>query len=784
MMAFIRMALQIAAAFLILAGLGVAVFLLVPIRADMSVLFPEGRSGDLGALYSSLRDGPANRTILMSLAPAEENAPLPAPHALSAAFRDALQETGRFDIVANGEARYSKSAIAPFFEHRYRLNPLLDVASFSADGLRAALERLLRELRGFTGGVLQEIMPADPTLRTLAVATHWQPPAAAKRQGVWVDAEAKKVILLARTRGSGTDLAGQAATVERIRQVVKGLEPRFGELTLQLSGPPVIAVASRDVAENESLRLILVSVPLVAGLLVLFLRRFSALPILFLPLAAGFIVASAATAAIFREVHVTTLGFGVTLLGIAVDYPLHLMAHVRAGQRPIAAARRIWGALLIAVATTIFAFLPLAASSFPGLAQLGVFTAVGLATAVAVTRWVLPGLMTATGQADADRGSGMPSAIHAALRFGRGPALVVGAVALGLLLLRQTPLWQQDLSALSPIPETLKQQDRDLRRDLNVADPRYVLTIAGKDIDEALRRSESLMPHLETLEARGVIASFDMVARYLSSRARQEHMLKALPDAATLGSNLDNALKGMPFKAGTFDPFLQSVAMLRQEGPLTMIGLKGSLLAERLSPMILRSENGIKALVLLRRLRKPAELRGVVEKSGGDGVRFLDLKQSAQDLMDGYRAETLRWVALGAALAFGMLVLTLRSMRGVVAVAVPVSLSVLVTMTAIAEIAGGLSIFHLLGLLMVAGLGIDYAVFLWRAGEQVFDPVETNAAVRAVALCAVTSFSVFTLLATAAVPVLSQIGMTVAIGTALSLLLGLVFTSPGRGRTL
>jgi len=592
------------------------------------------------------------------------------------------------------------------------------------------------------------------------------------------------VLLLARTTGTGIDLAGQAATVERIRQVAKGLESRFGALTLQLSGPSVIAVASRDVAENESLRLILISVPLVAGLLVLFLRRLTALPVVFLPLAAAFVVAMAVTATIFRDVHVTTLGFGVTLLGIAVDYPLHLMAHVRAGQRPATAARRIWSALLIAVSTTIFAFLPLAVSSFPGLAQLGIFTVTGLATAVIVTRWVLPALMNASGQADADWATDMPSAVHRALRVGRGPALVLGAAALTLLLLRHSPLWQQDLAALSPIPETLKQRDRELRQDLHVIDPRYVLTIAGRDVEESLRRSESLMPRLEELKARGAMSGYDMVARYLPSRERQEPVLRMLPDAATLRANLDNALKDMPFKAGTFDPFLESVATLRREGPLTMTALAGSPLYGRLSPMILETENEIKALVLLRRLRNPAELRGVIEDSGVQGVRYLDLKQSVQDLIDGYRVETLRWVALGAALAFAMLVVTLRSVRGVFAVAVPVFLSVLVTMAAVAEIAGSLSIFHLLGLLIVAGLGIDYAVFLRRTSERLPDPAETSAAVRAVTLCALTSFSVFALLATAAVPLLSQIGLTVAIGTAMSLLLGLVFTSPGRGRTL
>lgn len=784
MTAIFQTGFRIAVAFAILGALATATIMLVPIRADMSVLLPEDRDGDLGALFASLRDGPANRTILISLGRRDGDAPLDAPRALSSAYRAALEETGLFEIVTNGAVQRDRDTLAPFFDHRYRLNPALDPASFTAEGLRAALQRLLRDLRGFSGRMLQEIMPADPTLRTLDVARYWQPPPTKTRQGVWVDADEAHVLLVARTKSTGFDMADQAATLGRMERAAESLAPNFGSLSLQMSGPSVIAVASREVAENESLHLVLVSVPLVAGLLILFLRRFSALPILFLPLGGGFVVAMAATAAIFGDVHVTTLGFGVTLLGIAVDYPLHLMAHVRAGQRPATAARRIWSALLIAVSTTIFAFLPLVGSSFPGLAQLGVFTVAGLATAVAITRWVLPLMMSASAQADADWGSDLPVAIHNALRVGRSVALVLGAAALTLLLLRQTPLWQQDLAALSPIPEALKLRDQALRRDLNVADPRYVLTIAGKDVDEALRRSEALMPGLQRLKSEKAIADFDMVARYLPSRERQEQVLRALPDEDRLRKNLGNALQGLSFKEGSFDPFLQSIAELRQVGPLTLPALSGSLLDTRLSPMILEAKDGIKALVLLRRLRNPAELREMVETSGVEGVRLLDLKQSAQDLMDGYREETLRWVAVGAALAFAMLAITLRSIHGIIAVAVPVFLSVLITTAAVAQISGSLSIFHLLGLLMVAGLGIDYAVFLRRTSEQFGDPDETSAAIRAVTLCAVTSFSVFALLATAAVPVLSQIGLTVAIGTVLSLLLGLVFTSPGRGRNL
>jgi len=783
MTAGIRRGARLIVAFAIFAGIVAVILSHVPIRADMSVLLPEGEDGDLALLFTSLREGPASRTILISLAPERGAGLIENPRSLSHAFRMALENTGRFDLVADGELPQDKTAILPFFDYRYRLNPSLEIETFSEAGLRRALERLLRDLYGFKGALIQDFMAADPTLRSLEVAALWKAPPTRMRQGVWVDKDGTGVLFVAQTKGVGFELEAQAETIRRMRQAAARMESEFGPLKLTMSGPSVIAVASRDVAENESFRLILISVPLVAGLLILFLRRLSALPLLFLPLCAGFAAGTAVTAAVFGDVHITTLGFGVTLLGIAVDYPLHLMARVRSGQRPVTAARGIWGALLIAAMTTVIAFLPLTVSSFPGLAQLGVFSVVGLLAAVATTRWVLPGLMGAVGRGEADWDSAMPGAFHRRLRAGRILAFVAGMAALAVLLLRHEPLWQQDLASLSPIPESVRAQDQLLRRDLHVTDPRYVLIVEGGDEEEVLRRSEALLPSLTSLEDAGAIAGFDMVARYLPSRAAQAKRLAALPDDEILRDRLDAALKGIPFKAGTFDPFLGAIARVRQEGPIGLDDLTRSPLSGRLNSMMLDTRDGMKALVLLRGLRNPAELRKMIEMSGNEGVRYLDLKESAQRLMDGYRAETLRWVAIGAALAFGLLVATLRSVRGVAAVALPVGLSVLVTTAVMAQLAGSLSIFHLLGLLMVAGLGIDYAVFLRHGGNRGDEDAETGDAVRAVTLCAVTSFSVFALLATASVPILSQIGCTVAVGSALSYLFGLAFTAPGRSRT-
>jgi predicted exporter len=173
-------------------------------------------------------------------------------------------------------------------------------------------------------------------------------------------------------------------------------------------------------------------------------------------------------------------------------------------------------------------------------------------------------------------------------------------------------------------------------------------------------------------------------------------------------------------------------------------------------------------------------------------VRLLDLKAETEALLQSYRTETLTWIALGAALALLALAAGLRRLRPVALVAAAVGVSVLATAGALVAAGTALSVFHLLGLMVVAGLGLDYAIFLRAAAEAERGaarpggtgsdaPSEARDARRSVAICAVTSTAVFAILAGAQFPMLSHLGTTVAVGAALSLVFGLVFTGRGRG---
>ncbi len=771
---------RLALALSLLVAATAAVFALVPIRADVTVLMPETQSRDLELLFGALQEGPANRVILIALQPEEGAAPLKAPATLSRAFKAKLRDSGFFEDVLNGEVSFDSSALEPFFTHRYHLNPPFDPESFTVSGLRQALQGLLSRLNGFEGPIVEEIMAADPTLRTLEVAALWRPASIAeRRQGVWVGGDGARVLLLARIQGSAFDLARQEAIIQTVRRAAEALEPAFGPLKLRLSGPSVIASDSRNRNEAESLRLMLLCVPLVIGLLLLFFRRLAVLPLAVLPLISGFLAGTLAVAAVFGFVHISTLGFGVTMIGVSVDYPLHLVTRLRSETREETAIHQIWPALALGVLTTILGFLPMVLSSFPGVSQLGVFTFTGLATAAVVTRWFLPGVARVA--------SGSQRPWVARIRLWRGldvarlrpVAVVMGVAALGFLILRGEEVWQRDLSSLSPLPESVIAEDRFLRQDLKAATPRNILFVEGETTEQALQRSETLLLLLARLEAEDALDGFDLAARYLPSQSEQEARLALLPEDDVLRDRLARALEGLPFTAGAFEPFLTAVAEARAAEPLRPEDIGAEHLRQYLDGLLLERGAGATALVSLRGLPRIDVLDSALEQAKIPGVKLLDIKRATQDLMDTYLQETLIWASVGGLFALLLLGLVLRSARAVVQVALPVALSVALTAAVMAQISSGLSLFQILALLMVAGLGIDYTVFLRHSSQGNLDARKDGAL--AVCLCAATSLCVFAALASASTPLLAQIGMTAAVGTCFSLLLS--FTFAGSGRT-
>jgi predicted exporter len=740
----------------------------VRIEADFTAFLPPSATPQERLLIAQLRDGLVSRLMLVTLHGADENT-------LARASRGLAQRLGRapeFDYAANGSLNQFAAQAELLMHHRYALSPEVDSQRFSAPALRAALEEQQAQLGSPLGMLSRTVLARDPTGEFLATLRQLDPGSMpALRHGVWFSADGQRAFLIAQTRAPGFDSLRQASAMATVRGALAEANPKVHMI---LTGPGVFAAESRRLIERDAIILGLCSALVILAMLAFVYR--SALPVALVltPVAFGLLIGVLVVQALFGSVHGITLGFAATLIGEAVDYPNYLLVNTAAGETARGAARRTGRTLALAVLTTVASALALTLSSFTGLAQLGVLTMVGVTVAGLATHRLIPWLL---GERILDfRRLHVPAS--AAVAQARWPRLIgVAAILCGALWLASTyPAWRErDLASISPVPGEMRALDARLRREMGAPEVSFFLASRGASETAALQVAEEIVPLLQQWKQAGWIRSYDSPAWYLPSPGTQARRLRSLPDTPALQKNLDAALQGLAFRADAFAPFVREVAAAREQAPVTRAAYAATPLGAKLNALVVELEGQWLALTPLVGVSDPGTLAASLP---GGNTQLVDLKQISTRMVDEFSRAALRQAALGALLIIVLLILGLASIKRTWRVAAPAAAALVITAALLSAGGQRVGVFHLVALLLVLGIGLNYALFFERPSA---DAAERERTRLALAVCSVSTIATFGFLSLSATPVLHAIGSTVAVGALVSLLLSALWARPGEG---
>jgi len=732
---------------------------------DLSAFLPRAPSPVQQVLVEQLRDGVVSRLVLIGV----EGAAPERLAELSKSVGAALRDSGRFASVNNGQEAGFEGERELLWRYRYLLSPAISAERFSVEALQNTLRELLAQLASPAGALMQRIASADPGGEMLRLIDELAPQSRPHlHAGVWFSKDGSRALLLAQTKAAGADIDAQKAALDLIRasfaKAAAGTQAR-----LLVTGPGVFSVASRERIREDAWRLSLIGSALIAALLIALYRSMRVLGLGFLPVASGALAGIAAVSLAFGSVHGITIAFGVTLIGEAVDYAIYLFTQNAPGSTAESTFERIWPTLRLGMLTSICGFSAMLFSDFTGLAQLGLFSVAGLLVAAAVTRWVVPALLprgfsVSAVPAVAPRVLG---AVRAAPRL-RMALFIVLAAALAFLVARPQPLWSTSLASLNPVSASEQALDRRLREDLGAPDARHLVVLAAPDEQSALQAAEQAAATLRDAVARGWLQGFDSPAAFLPSLATQRARQAALPPADTLRRNLQAAQKGLPFRAHAFEPFLTDVSAAARLPLLDRAGLQGTSLGLRLDALLVQRASGWVAMLPLRGVTDVASLATALPAGA-----LLDMRQELDALYRGYLREALVNALLGAAAIGALLFASLRSPRRVFDVAAPLAAAALATCGVLALAGVELSIFHLVGLVLVVAVGSNYSLFFDRQAPSGQDRGRT---VVSLVFAALTTVIAFGLLAFSKVPVLSAIGSTVGLGAAMALVFSAILS--------
>ena len=780
-----------------------------PVATDLSAFMPSAPSPRQQLLVDQFKQGIIARLMIVGI----EGGDATERARLSGALARTLGTSPEFVGVQNGGSEELGRDRDYFFRYRYLLSPATTAGHYSEAGLRDAINATLAEISGSAGMLLKQLLPRDPTgeIRTLLEGFDGdqQPPTT---EGVWSTRDGSRALLLLQTRADGSDLEAQARAIALVHESFEHIPQRAQGTRVLLTGTGVYSVQSRALIEHEVRRLALASLALVVALLMLVYRSWRLLALNLMPMLTGTLAGIAAVHLAFGTVHGITLGFGTTMIGEAVDYAIYLFV-----QRPEGAARRaFWRTLWLGLFTSLAGFLALLGAGFPGLVQLGLYSTAGLVAAVLVTRFVLPPLMPAQLMADGRPGDAIATATSRAGRAAvwavrhaprlRAPMVLLSMAMAAVVIWHADGLWNRSISALNPVPLADQQLGTELQRDFGASDLRYLAVLHAPDAERGLQLSERASLALSSLVGEGVLASFSAPSQVLPSRQSQALRQAALPEPAALARNLEAALKGSPLRADRLHGFLEDVQANRVHAPLGRGDLNGTAASMLYDSLIVQRAGDVLVLLPLRPPRKMVSkavsrtagkqdspdgeviepdlnrIDTTLRGAGLDDVTVVDLLGETNALFDSYLHEALAYSGLGCLAIVLILAFTLRSAARVLRVVLPLACAVVCVVGLLQLMGTGLTILHLVGLLLVVAIGSNYALFFdTAAGATSHDPqgLEQQRTLISLLTANMTIVGSFGMLAISSVPVLSILGVTVGLGTVLALVFSAAMSRHG-----
>jgi predicted exporter len=757
------------------------------VTTDLSAFLPRSPTPAQQLLLEQIRDGLASRLILVGI----EGADAPTRARLSKHIAQRLRADPAFVTVNNGEPVSAERDRAFLFNNRYLLSPAVTPARFSVDGLHAALSDSIDLLASPAGLLVKSLLPRDPTGEMVRLLDRMnsgsRPPMV---DGAWASRDGARALMLVQTRASGSDTDAQQRAMAAIRQAFDAAPGATPASKLVMTGPGVFTVTSRDTIKNQVSRLSIIGVAIIATLLLLVYRSFTALALGFLPVISGALAGIAAVGLGFGVVHGITLGFGTALIGEAVDYSIYLfLQSERGGSDQQIWIKHFWPTVRLGVLTSIFGFASLLLSGFPGLAQLGLYSIAGLIAAAAVTRFVLPHLLPTNFRIHDVSAIGLVLSrmVRRAARLRWAAALLLLA-ACAILVLHRASLWDDKISSLSPVASADVALDASLRADMGAPDVRYLVVVSGASRESVLRSSEQVSTILQTQADQGELAGFESPSRYLPSTATQRASQASLPSPDVLETRLAQAVQGLPLRAQLFAPFLADVAAARSQPLLQAADLEQTSMAMALDALLIQQGHHWSALLPLTAPKgvsiNASRIRAALSTTGATGlpdVLFVDMKAESDHLYSGYLHEAILLSLGGLVAIIGLLLLVLHSPMRVVRIIAPLAAAVITVTAGLALFGQQLIILHLVGLLLVVAVGSNYALFFDRADHPPMaeaKPLDHTISPRTLAsmlFANLTTVAGFGLLSFSNLSILQAMGVTVAPGVILALIYSAIF---------
>lgn len=397
----------------------------------------------------------------------------------------------------------------------------------SKDSIASQVDKNYRTLISPTGIVAKDFILNDPLgisfislkkLQQLSVGEDFQ-----LKNGYVVTKDESKLLLFINPKLGGSETEKNTLFVEKLNRIKESLNTQFkGKAQVDYFGSSLIAVANAKQIKSDIITTILVSLGTLMLILILFYRKLLIPIIIFIPTLFGIAVAIASLVFLKGTISAISLSVGAVLLGVTIDYSLHIMTHYRHNSDVATLYKDITMPLIMSSTTTAVAFLCLLFVNSEALKDLGIFAAISVVVSAIFSLLIIPHLYKPKEEGQVEHKTLLDKA--AGFSFENNKFLIISSavvIAVSLFTFNKVK-FNNNLSDLNFIPSEIKQAEAKLESASNLTSKSIYLASYGNSMDEALHHNNKLFHSLSVKKDNGEILNFSSIGGIVLSKEAQQ----------------------------------------------------------------------------------------------------------------------------------------------------------------------------------------------------------------------------------------------------------------------
>lgn len=701
-------------------------------------------------------------------------------HAFASSLLEFLRGRPEVAHARSGMAEHDIAATLEFL-HAWPATTFIPATDYSDDAIRRRLVELRDQLAGPMSMLVRPTAQRDPLggmwqlLRGLRAS---QNGTIVDDDGIMVTADRRHAFAFVETKASPFDSEAQRTFRAGLDTWMARSAPPGAQM--QTAGAAQFAIASETQIKRDVNRIGIVST---VGILALFLLLFGSLRMIavgFVPMLFGSAIAALFCQAWFGHIHGITIAFGTSLVGIGLDYTEHYFAHfVLTPTTPAGVTmKQVAPSIALGALTTVIGFVGIAASGVAGLRQMAAFSAIAIIASLAATYWLVPPWMPASYRPPRTLGIVHRGVLALLQRLTRRSwswavrVLVVAATGSAIIIGLRAITFSDDVNILMDGSAAPVRDDRAVRSRLAPEAGAFAVMTAPTD-DALMTAVGKATAELERARVAGDVAWFLPLGMMIPSAAEQIARREA---ARGHVAQLRDIMTELGFVPDQFRAFWDDLAATSPRS-LTLGDLRNSPVAPLVSSSLPSSPTADPvALIPIVGVHDLPALRARVPSAS-----IIQPATSIVELFRSVRGSTIAASLLGFAAIALLLLARYRSLRKVTIALAPALLACAATVATLAAVGIALTILHVMALLLVVSLGVDFGIFFVDSAAT---PQESARTMVSILTASATTLLSFGLLSASDSPGLAALGITVTLGVTYSLGFCFVMASLAGQRSL